>query len=101
MTLDRCFATLLFTDIGGSTRRASELGDRRWRELLQEHNTRVRHEVGAFAVPVGEREKALERLATLLSLPGVTSIPLLQIDPVWSPLHAEPGFHALSRAHAS
>lgn len=34
--------TVLFTDIVGSTRRAAELGDRRWRDLLGEHNTIVR-----------------------------------------------------------
>jgi class 3 adenylate cyclase len=31
-------ATVLFTDIVGSTERAAELGDRRWRELLQVHD---------------------------------------------------------------
>jgi class 3 adenylate cyclase len=35
--------TVLFTDIVGSTRRAAELGDRRWRDLLAEHHTLVRH----------------------------------------------------------
>ncbi len=39
---DRVLATLLFTDIVGSTERASELGDQRWRQLLDEHNTHVR-----------------------------------------------------------
>src|SRR5919198_683952 len=32
---DRVLATVLFTDIVGSTERAAELGDRRWRELLE------------------------------------------------------------------
>jgi class 3 adenylate cyclase len=31
----------LFTDVVGSTARAAELGDRRWRELLQEHQALV------------------------------------------------------------
>jgi class 3 adenylate cyclase len=35
---DRVLATVLFTDIVASTRRAAELGDRRWRELLQVHD---------------------------------------------------------------
>jgi class 3 adenylate cyclase len=39
---DRVLATLLFTDIVDSTRRATELGDRRWRELLDEHHSAVR-----------------------------------------------------------
>jgi class 3 adenylate cyclase len=35
---DRVIATVLFTDIVGSTRRAEELGDRRWRTLLALHD---------------------------------------------------------------
>jgi class 3 adenylate cyclase len=34
---DRVLATVLFTDIVGSTNLATELGDRRWRELLERH----------------------------------------------------------------
>jgi class 3 adenylate cyclase len=40
--LDRVLATVLFTDIVGSTERASAIGDRGWRELLEAHNTRLR-----------------------------------------------------------
>ncbi len=39
---DRVLATVLFTDIVGSTRRAAELGDRRWRELLEAHHRLLR-----------------------------------------------------------
>ena len=39
---DRVLATVLFTDIAGSTLRAVELGDRRWSELLEAHHARVR-----------------------------------------------------------
>ena len=35
---DRILATVLFTDIVSSTERASELGDRRWRDLLDRHD---------------------------------------------------------------
>lgn len=38
---DRVLATILFTDIVGSTKKASELGDRRWRELLDSHDETV------------------------------------------------------------
>ena len=41
-TGERVLATLLFTDIVGATARASELGDRAWRELLQRHHETVR-----------------------------------------------------------
>jgi class 3 adenylate cyclase len=39
---DRLLATVLFTDIVGSTEHASELGDRGWHAVLDEHNARVR-----------------------------------------------------------
>jgi class 3 adenylate cyclase len=42
---DRVLATVLFTDIVGSTERAAELGDSSWRELLERHGTVVRREL--------------------------------------------------------
>jgi class 3 adenylate cyclase len=39
---DRVLATLMFTDIVDSTRRANEMGDRRWSELLESHNATIR-----------------------------------------------------------
>ena len=45
---DTVLATLLFTDIVGSTERAAELGDRAWRELLERHHTLVRRELSRF-----------------------------------------------------
>jgi pimeloyl-ACP methyl ester carboxylesterase len=45
---DRVLATVLFTDIVGSTERATELGDRRWRELLERHHLVVRRELERF-----------------------------------------------------
>jgi class 3 adenylate cyclase len=42
---DRVLATVMFTDIVDSTRRASELGDRRWRELLERHDELVRRKL--------------------------------------------------------
>jgi pimeloyl-ACP methyl ester carboxylesterase len=45
---DRVLATVLFTDIVGSTERAAALGDRAWRELLDRHHTLVRRELGRF-----------------------------------------------------
>jgi pimeloyl-ACP methyl ester carboxylesterase len=41
-------ATVLFTDLVGSTAKAAELGNRRWRELLQEHHARTRRELLRF-----------------------------------------------------
>jgi class 3 adenylate cyclase len=38
---DRRLLTVLFTDIVGSTERAAQLGDRRWRGLLERHDDRV------------------------------------------------------------
>jgi len=45
---DRMLATVLFTDIVGSTDRARELGDRRWRDLLERHNEIVRRDLERF-----------------------------------------------------
>lgn len=42
---DRMLATVLFTDIVESTTKALELGDRRWRELLERHHALVRREL--------------------------------------------------------
>jgi class 3 adenylate cyclase/pimeloyl-ACP methyl ester carboxylesterase len=45
---DRVLATVLFTDIVGSTERAATLGDRRWRELLGKHDAIVREQLGRW-----------------------------------------------------
>lgn len=42
---ERVLATVLFTDIVNSTKRALELGDRRWRTLLNQHDAAVRAEL--------------------------------------------------------
>jgi len=46
--LDRVLATVLFTDIVASTERAATLGDRRWRDLVETHNDRLRGLFGRF-----------------------------------------------------
>lgn len=45
---DRILATMLFTDIVDSTRRAAGLGDRRWRALLDQHDRIVRQELARY-----------------------------------------------------
>jgi len=45
---DRVLATVMFTDIVGSTERASELGDHRWRHLLDEHERLTRAELERY-----------------------------------------------------
>lgn len=45
---DSVLATVLFTDLVGSTERAAELGDRGWRDLLERHHARVRSELGRY-----------------------------------------------------
>jgi class 3 adenylate cyclase len=45
---DRVLATLLMNDIVGSTERVVEVGDARWRELLDQYYEAVRKEIGAF-----------------------------------------------------
>jgi class 3 adenylate cyclase len=45
---DRALATVLFTDIVASTSTAAELGDQRWREVLEGHQRAVREALGRF-----------------------------------------------------
>jgi len=45
---DRVLTTILFTDIVDSTRKAVELGDQQWRDLLERHHTIVRAHLGRF-----------------------------------------------------
>src|SRR6516165_1972415 len=47
-TRDQALTTVLFTDIVGSTRIASELDDRRWQVLLSRHNQIVREELRRY-----------------------------------------------------
>jgi class 3 adenylate cyclase/dienelactone hydrolase len=42
---DRVLATVMFTDIVGSTETAAEVGDPRWRELLERHHALIRREL--------------------------------------------------------
>ena len=45
----RRLATVLFTDIVGSTQRMSEIGDRKWRDLLERHDGMVRRALSRFS----------------------------------------------------
>ena len=45
---DRVLATVLFTDIVGSTEKAVALGDARWRDLLDNHHATIRRNIARF-----------------------------------------------------
>ena len=45
---DRVLSTVLFTDIVGSTERASSLGDNAWRDVLEQHHASVRRELAHY-----------------------------------------------------
>jgi class 3 adenylate cyclase len=45
---DRALATVMFTDIVGGTERAAELGDRRWRDLLETHYGVIRSQIDRY-----------------------------------------------------
>jgi hypothetical protein len=47
-SFDRVLASVLFTDIVGSTEKAAELGDRRWREIVEAHHATVRAILGRY-----------------------------------------------------
>jgi class 3 adenylate cyclase/pimeloyl-ACP methyl ester carboxylesterase len=51
---DRVLATVLFTDIVDSTPRAVELGDARWREVLERHDELARAEVARFGGAIAD-----------------------------------------------
>ena len=46
--IDRILATVLFTDIVGSTEKAAAIGDRRWRDLLDNHHAVIRSNLTRF-----------------------------------------------------
>ena len=48
-TLDRILSTVLFTDIADSTSRAAEMGDARWRDLLDRHDAAAHEEVAGHS----------------------------------------------------
>jgi len=48
MEPDRVLVTVLFTDIVDSTQHATEMGDRRWRGLIESHNKLMHTEINRF-----------------------------------------------------
>ena len=46
---DRVLATVLFTDIVGSTTRMAELGDTAWKELVEQHHSRIRDQLVRYS----------------------------------------------------
>ena len=46
--IDRILATVLFTDIVGSTERQAALGDRGWKDLVEQHHAAVRAQLGRY-----------------------------------------------------
>jgi hypothetical protein len=58
--LDHVLKTILFTHIVGSTERAAELGDRRWRDLLYRHDT-VRDLVAGSGIEFTDRASTHSR----------------------------------------
>ena len=82
---DRVLATVMFTDIVGSTARAAELGDARWRELLASHQAAMQREVTRFR---GRQVKiARRRLPRHLRRPGARD-PLQGIHELLRKLYA-------------
>jgi class 3 adenylate cyclase len=48
VSVDRVLATVLFTDIVGSTEKAAALGNRRWRDPLDNHHATIRRSLTRF-----------------------------------------------------
>ena len=66
---DRVLATLLFTDIVGSTRTAADLGDREWRTRLDNHDAALRAQIRRY----GGREVNTTGDGFLAAFDGVTN----------------------------
>ena len=49
---------------------------------------------------LGDYDTALEELDSILAVPGVISIPLVELDPRWKSLRAQPGFAKLVEKYA-
>ena len=65
---DRMLATVLFTDLVRSTEQAVELGDRRWRDLIEQHHAAVRRELAALRRARGRHRR--RRLLRDVRRPG-------------------------------
>jgi hypothetical protein len=52
VSVDRVLATVLFTDIVGSTEKAAALGDHRWRSLLDNHHATISRRPGMAFLPL-------------------------------------------------
>ena len=50
---------------------------------------------------VGEYDLALETLEVLLSIPSVVTLPILELDPRWAPLHGHPRYQELKSRYVS
>jgi class 3 adenylate cyclase len=48
VAVDRVLATVLFTDIVGSSEKAAALGDQHWRDLLGSHHATIRRNLARF-----------------------------------------------------
>ena len=93
---DRRLATVLFTDIVGSTARAAAIGDTRWRALLDEHDAIVRQELARF----GGREIDTTGDGFLATFDGPRSRhPLCPRSPRWpgSYRNCDPGWRTHRR----
>jgi hypothetical protein len=76
--LDRVLATVLFTDIVGSTEKVAELGDAGWRDLVERHHATVRALLAGPACTQARSRRSATRLAGSLS----TSAPESEAWPV-------------------
>ena len=70
--IDRVLSTVLFTDIVDSTKRTAEVGDRRWRVLLERHDEAVRQQLARFR---GQEEDSRPHCRTIDEYCGVPSTP--------------------------
>ena len=59
-------------------------------------------QVSALAhTKLGDYDSALEELDSILAVPAVISIPMLELDPRWQPLRKQPGFSTLVQKYGA
>src|SRR5512133_2111508 len=83
----RFLATVLFTDIVDSTKRAAELGDKAWRDLVERHDAIVRRQLKVF----GGREMgtAGDSFFAVFETPEAAVRCAASLTPALAPLHLQ------------
>ena len=76
----------MFTDIVDSTKRALKLGDRRWRELLDQHDRLLRQEIARFRGREASARSAPAIAGTPRQVRGLSDWRAVTVEPLRGPI---------------